>query len=111
MESSAVQTILAQYGLAGLFAVIIGWVLYRVGLRLIAALDRLVAKLDEHTTTDVEWHGRVERSIVALQSRVDTIAELTPVEIPFGRKPTPPPGAVYSIHRPRTRGGNNDDEK
>jgi hypothetical protein len=108
MESSDLWEPLAQYGLAGIFAAIIGWVLYRVGLRMIAAIDRLVDKIDAHTTVDVEHHNAVQQEIIGLRSRIDTALELTPVE-GLPRRTTPargvPSGEYGPFTRPKTRGG------
>lgn len=82
--------VLAQYGLAGIFAGIIGWILYRVGLRMIAAIDKLVDKIDAHTKVDIDYHNEVQQEIVALKSRIDTALELTPVE--GHRRPRSEPG-------------------
>lgn len=99
--------ILAQYGLAGVFAGIIGWVLYKVGLRMIAAIDKLIEKIDEHTKVDVEHHNDVQQQLTALGARIDTALELTPVE-PGRRYQTPGRGVPvgeYAVHRPKTHGG------
>lgn len=107
---------LSQYGLGAIFAGIIGWVLYKVGLRLIAAIDRLVAKIDdliqrvdakidEHTRIDIEHHADVREEIIGLRSRIDTALELTPVE--GHRRQTPPRGVqagYYGPGRPTTKG-------
>lgn len=116
MESLDIWKLLAQYGLAGIFAGIIGWILYRVGLRMIAAIDNLVAKVtvaidkladkvDAHTKVDIEYHNDVQQDLVALRTRIDTALELTPVE---GHRVRTSPGGVpageYSMHRPKTGG-------
>lgn len=107
---------LSQYGLGAIFAGIIGWILYRVGLRMIDALDRLIAKvdnigarlddkLDEHTKLDIAHHGQVREEIIALRSRIDVALELTPVE--GHRRQTPPrgvPAGYYPPTRPTTKG-------
>lgn len=108
MELTDIVKVMSQYGLGAIFAGIIGWVLYKVGLRLIEALDRVVAKLDalgtriddkidEHTRADAE----VREEIVRLGARIDVALELTPVE---GRRNTPPHG-YYQQGRPTTKGG------
>lgn len=128
MDLADAIKLFAQYGLGGIFAGIIGWVLYKVGLRLIDAIDRLIAKVDalgtrlddkiaEHTRVDVEHHNEVKQAIaeshgvvheeiIGLRSRIDTVMELTPVE--GHRRQTPPHGApqgYYSPSRPKTQGG------
>lgn len=108
MENLDIWKVLAQYGLAGIFAGIIGWILYRVGLRMIAAIDRLVDKIEAHTKVDVEYHNEVQQELTALRSRIDTALELTPVETP--RRATPPRGlpveaGYYPPSRPKTHGG------
>lgn len=97
--------LLAQYGLAGIFAGIIGWVLYRVGLRMIAAIDKLVDKIDAHTKVDIEYHNEVQNELAGLRARIDTALELTPVE--GHRRQTPMrgvPSGEYGFTRPKTGG-------
>jgi len=115
MDDLNIWKLLAQYGLAGIFAGIIGWILYRVGLRMIAAIDNLVAKvtaaidklgdkLDAHTKVDVEYHNEVQQDLVAIKTRIDTALELTPVEgVRVQTSPRGVPVGEYSHHRPRTR--------
>jgi hypothetical protein len=116
MSLDVIAEKLAQYGLAGIFAGIIGWILYKVGLRLIDAVDRLIAKVDalgvrledkitDHTRIDVEHHNEVREEIIALRSRIDTALELTPVE--GHRRQTPAHGVqqgYYAPQRPTTKG-------
>jgi hypothetical protein len=112
-----VVKVLSQYGLGAIFAGIIGWVLYKVGLRMIAAIDRLIEKIDElikrvdnkideHTRVDIEHHAEVREELVGMRSRIDTALELAPVDSP--RRSTPPRGVqsgYYAPARPSTKGG------
>lgn len=114
-------TLAAQYGLAGFMALIMGWVLYRVGLRLIAAIDRLVAsvgdlakslsaKIDEHTRVDIEYHNEVQQDLAGMRSRIDTALELTPIEGRRSKMKSNPRGipiGQYGPMRPKPR---DDDE-
>jgi hypothetical protein len=112
MSMAEIIKVLSQYGLGAIFAGILGWVLYKVGLRMIAAIDRLIAridgldeKIDEHTKADIEHHGKVREEIIGLRTRIDTALELTPVE-PV-RRQTPPRGVdtgYYSSARAKTGG-------
>lgn len=112
--------IAAQYGLAGFMALIIGWIGYRIGLRMIASLDKLGEKweaaskllsdrIDDHTRTDVEYHNDVAKQLERIEARIDTALELTPVrplERTRERVKTDPhgiPEGRYSLTRPRTR--------
>lgn len=114
MNITDILKMLSQYGLAGIFAGIIGWIIYKVGLRMIDALDRVVAKLDalgqriddkidEHTRADAE----LREEVVRLGARIDTALELTPVT-PV-RRQTPHEGSpiagYYPPSRPKTHGG------
>lgn len=103
MTDLDIWKLLAQYGLAGVFAGIIGWIIYKVGLRLIAAIDKLVDKIDAHTKVDIEYHNEVREDLAALRSRIDTALELTPVE---SRRVTPPRGVSteYGYTRAKTGG-------
>lgn len=65
--------------------------IYVVGMRMVAAIDRLGVKVDTHTAVDIEHHAEVKTEIVGLRERVDGILDATPVRgIPVGlhRKPT-----------------------
>jgi hypothetical protein len=112
-----VVKVLSQYGLGAIFAGIIGWVLYKVGLRLIAAIDRLIEKIDElikriddkideHTKVDIEHHAEVREELVGMRERFDIALDLTPVK-PI-RRQTPGggvPSGYYAPSRPSTKGG------
>jgi hypothetical protein len=105
MSDIDVWKLLAQYGLAGIFAGIIGWIIYRIGLRMIAAIDKLIDKIDAHTKIDVEYHNEVQQELLGLRTRIDTALELTPVE---GHRRQTPSGGVrageYGFTRPKTGG-------
>ena len=96
---------LSQFGLAGIFAGILGWIIYKVGLRMIAVIDKLAEKVDNHTNVDIEYHNEVQNELAALRSRIDTALELTPVE--GHRRQTPMrgvPSGEYGFTRPKTGG-------
>lgn len=103
--------ILGPYGLGG----VIVFLLWRIGERLIAALDRLGGKFEEHTKADLEHHAHVretvmdmQQQVAHMQGRIDVALELTPVEAPPARRKTNPRGVQvgeYMTHRPRTRPG------
>lgn len=129
MDDAGILKLLGGYGLGGILAFILGRVMWRVGERMIAAIDKLIAKVDEHTKADLEHHAIVHSEIVALGARVDGIVSerdrtgLTPVhgvptewaEVPtpgdspkgFAREQlrrprTPARGSMYSHKRPKT---------
>lgn len=55
-------------GIAGALLLLI----YIVGMRIVAALDRVAAKFDDHTKTDVAHHNEVKAEVRALAGRIDT---------------------------------------
>jgi hypothetical protein len=64
----------------GGFAAALLYVVYLVGTRLVAALDRVVLKLDEHTKLDVQAQAGVQGELIALRERINAIHDMTPVE-------------------------------
>jgi hypothetical protein len=95
-------TKLAQGG----FAAGLLFLLYLVGMRLVRAVDKLVTKLDEHTTADLQHHGYVRDELIAVSTRVEMLFEHTPVEQPEPKRRTAPrgiPAGQYGFTRPRTK--------
>lgn len=45
--------------------------IYIVGMKMVAAIDKVGTKLDEHTKTDVEHHGEVKEAIVRVEAKLD----------------------------------------
>lgn len=115
-----ITTMAAQYGLAGFMALVVGWIGYRIGLRLIKAIDdqatsnreaakelalewrqtatAIIEAVQEHTRLDIEYHNDVQQELAGMRARIDTALELTPVE---GRRI--PPRGEYSEHRPKVK--------
>ena len=97
---------LGQSGVAVIALVILGRVVWRVGERMIAAIDRVTSKLDEHTVADTRALGDLRQDIAVLSSRVDAAIEWQE-RTPVGGPPTPQqarrPG-LYSL-RPGTKNG------
>jgi hypothetical protein len=104
---------------AGGFAVALLYLLYLVGMRLVAAIDRVATKQDDHTKADLASHAEMRTDIAALHGKLDGMLELgerltpPPMEIPRieeqqqGRR-TPIGGVPigqYSFQRPGTKGG------
>jgi hypothetical protein len=58
-------------GLAVVFALILYKVASRIAERMIAALDRVAAKVEEHTTKDLEHHAEVREAVVRLEAKLD----------------------------------------
>jgi len=83
MTQEDLIALIAKNGITGGIVVVglyfFGRVVMRVAERLIASIDRLGAKLEEHTAKDLEHHGKVRDAVVELSATVDTIMELTPV--------------------------------
>lgn len=78
------QQIIGILGQGGLGAALL-YLLWKVGSRIVAALDKVSDKLDEHTKVDLAHHGKVMEEIAELSGRIEGIAyerERTPVETP-----------------------------
>ena len=68
------QKLLGLLGQGGLGAVLIA-IIWVIGNRFIAAMDKLVDKIDAHHTKDTEHHAEVEQGLAKLQTRIDVIVE------------------------------------
>lgn len=95
--------LLGQSGIAVAALYVLAWLVKRVGERMIAAIDRVGVKIDEHTKADTQALaqvgvavGELRLDIAVLGQRVDTVidwGERTPVggqfveSLPIHRKP------------------------
>ncbi len=98
--------LLGQGGITGALLFILGRVVWRIAERLIQAIDRLGAKVDEHTIKDLEHHAEVRESVTRLEGRIDGILderERTPVNhpMPKPRARTNPLGVTQYRTKPR----------
>ncbi len=100
-------------GVAGVALFILARVVTRVIDRLIAAVDRIAVKVDDHTAADLASHADLREAIVRIDAKMDGAANerdrMTPVEgVPIAHEPTrrTPPRGVPSeyFHRPGTKG-------
>lgn len=62
--------VITKLGGGGLGAALL-YLIYLVGSRMVAAIDRVAAKVDDHTTKDVESHADMREAIVRLDAKVD----------------------------------------
>lgn len=107
-----------QYGLPGIALLVIGWLVKRIGERLVTSVDNLAVKFEkkmdevrdevrEHTETDVEHHNEVKQGLNRLEGRLDGILELTPVREQKAYRARTPRGGVpageYGVRRQPTR--------
>ena len=74
METDQLAGILGQ---GGVTAALI-WVIYRVGLALVAKIEKLATSIDEHTRRDLAAHAEVREDLAVLTTRVQTAIGLTP---------------------------------
>lgn len=97
MNEDQLLPLLGQGGIAGALMFII----YKVGMAMVAAVKELRTEVAEHTKADLAHHGEVKEELVALRTQVDaaiTWQERTPIEgvprMPTGgyRKPGPAGG-------------------
>ena len=61
-------------GSGGIAAALLA-LIYTVGMKMVAAIDRIGLKVDEHTTADLEHHASVKTEIVGLRERLDGILD------------------------------------
>jgi hypothetical protein len=66
MDSDIIKLLVS----GGFGAALLGLV-YIVGMRMVAALDRVASRLDEHTKTDLEHHAEVKEAVVRMDAKVE----------------------------------------
>jgi hypothetical protein len=76
METADILKLLTSGGVAGALLVLI----YLVGNRMVAAIDRVATKLDEHTKVDIASHAEVRDELIEVKTMLTTERRLTPVE-------------------------------
>lgn len=95
----------------GGFAGALLYLLYLVGSRMVAAIDRVASKVDAHTTADIASHADMREAIVRLDEKLETTIgwqERTPVGDPPTSPRTPPRGVPvgqYHVVKPPRGGG------
>jgi hypothetical protein len=75
MDSIELLKLLGQSGVAVLALLVLGRIVYRVGERMVVAIDAIRVAVQEHTKIDLEHHGKVAVAIERLDSRIDGILE------------------------------------
>lgn len=105
MNEAEILKLLGQGGFAGLALFVIGRVFWRVGERLIAAIDRIGVKIDDHTEKDTRAVGELRQDIAVLSARVETAIDYQE-RTPIGGPPSPeqkraPSHGFYSIKKER----------
>lgn len=84
----------------GGFAAALIVVFWRVGNAIVEVLKGLRTDLNEHTKADLEHHGKVRETLVALDSKIDTLIDQQ--DRPARRAPTEP-GSQTGLLRLRSR--------
>lgn len=78
--------IVAQYGIGGVFALVLGRIMWRIGERMIAAIDglgvkweaastKMAERFDAHTKADVEAIGALTRKVEHLDGKFDAVLD------------------------------------
>jgi hypothetical protein len=103
MENADYFKLLGQSGIAVVALLVLGRVVHRIGERLIDSVDRLIAKLDEHTKADLAAQAEVRADLEAIQVRIDTAMDLTPIRSKQRAKTNPlgVPSGYYPPRKPR----------
>ena len=87
MDDQQIVGLVGQGGVAGALI----FVIYKIGTALVEAIKGLRTSVDEHTKSDLAAQGEVREELVALQTRIDVIADITPIRgIPKQRAATQP---------------------
>lgn len=111
--------LLGQGGITVVALLVLGRIVFRIGERMVAALDRIGSKLDDHTRADTDAIHGLRQDVAVLSGRVETAlswSDRTPVEMPgpqvppFAAPQTPTPvpretSGQYSYRRPAGSGG------
>lgn len=112
MDDSNIMQLLGQAGLGVGALVILARVVLKIGERMIAAIDRVGTKIDDHTKADTEALGALRQDVAVLNGRVEQALdwkERTPVDSPIPiRGQRVVAGTTYSIPR---RAPTKDEEK
>lgn len=108
--------LLGQGGITVTALGVLAVLLWRIGNRMIAAIDRVGQKVEEHTTTDIAAHGGLglqfaalreevqrqgadaQRDLAVLASRVDTALDWSE-RTPVGSEPRAHPRRASSVMR------------
>lgn len=92
MDNKEIANLLLQPGAFGVLMLI----LWRIGNALIAALKDLRTEIAEHTKKDLAAMAEVREDLAAIASRVDTLADVTPIRgVRQHPRPASAPGAGY----------------
>lgn len=75
MDDQQIIGLVGQGGIAGALI----FVIYKVGLAMVDAVRQLRTSIDDHTKQDVAAQAEVREELVALQTRIDVIADITPI--------------------------------
>jgi hypothetical protein len=101
----------------GGFAAALLYLLYLVGSRMVAAIDRVAAKVDGHTKDDLASHAEMRDQITRLDAKLDANLDAADRYTPVGVEIPEPPrrtrtnpqgvqiGGYYGPSRPGTKGG------
>jgi hypothetical protein len=92
MENADYFKLLGQSGIAVVALLVLGRIVHRIGERLIASVDKMIEKLDEHTKADLAAMAEVRADLEAIQVRIDTALDLTPIRTKQQRAKTNPHG-------------------
>lgn len=107
MDDSNILQLLGQAGIGVGALIILARVVFKIGERMIAAIDRVGVKIDEHTKADTEALTDLRQDVAVLTAKIDERG-VTPIEgVPITR-PRVAAGTTYSIPR---RTATRDEEK
>lgn len=93
MDALDILKLAGQYGVAGILALVLGFVMYKVGMHLVAAIKAQTARIDAHTQSDVaaltaltvrieHMEAHLETKLDGFVDRVEDWLDRTPVEGP-----------------------------
>ena len=118
MDNIDFVKLVGQGGIAVAALFVLAKMVYRIGERMIAAIDRVGSKIEEHTKADLLAHadvgnqvGDLRQDVAVLSERVDTVITLTrgdrserhvsPHEERAAFGSSPPPGPLQPLRHER----------
>lgn len=78
METQQLAGLLGQGGIAAALI----YVIFKVGTAMVAAVKELRTAVDDHTKKDLDAQAQVREELIAMSTRIDVIADITPIRKP-----------------------------
>ena len=94
------QQIIGLVGQGGAFGALM-LVIWKIGNALVATIKELRQEIADHTKRDVAAMGELQQDMAALNSKIDTALDITPIRQTKPRARTNPEGIQAGYYGPR----------